>query len=146
MKLQEILTVKGSTVFSIGPEATLNDVVAELMRRKCGSLVVCDGETMVGIITERDILRACEQNGGRLGERRVSEFMSREVATGTPCDDINQAMALMTQRRIRHLPILNEGRLAGMISIGDLVKAHADALAVENHQLRSYIQTGAGDS
>ncbi len=146
MKLLEILPATGSTVFSIEPAATLSEVVAELMRKKCGALVVCEGDSMVGIITERDILRACSENGDRLGELNVHQYMTANVVTGTPADDINNAMSLMTQRRIRHLPVLEGGKLAGMISIGDLVKAHAEALAQENHQLRSYIQTGAGES
>lgn len=148
MLLQDILRRKGSKVHSIAPHAMLDEVVHKLVENNCGSLVVCepssDGDaagTLVGIITERDILRSCATYGGSLRELAVRDVMSRELMTGTPDDSIEETMGLMTQRRIRHLPILVDGRLAGMISIGDLVKAHYDEVTMENHYLKSYIQS-----
>jgi CBS domain-containing protein len=148
MTLQEILRRKGSKVHSISPDATLDDVVQKLVEYNCGSLVVCerghDGQasgTLIGIVTERDILRACAARRGPLDQIIVRDAMSRDLITGTPDDSIEDTMGLMTDRRIRHLPILVDDRLAGMISIGDVVKAHHDEVAMENHYLKSYIQS-----
>lgn len=148
MTLQEILRRKGSKVHSISPDATLDDVVQKLVEFNCGSLVVCerghDGHesgTLIGIVTERDILRACAARRGPLDAIKVRDAMSRDLITGTPDDSIEDTMGLMTERRIRHLPILVDDRLAGMISIGDVVKAHHDEVAMENHYLKSYIQS-----
>ena len=148
MVLLEILRRKGSKVHSIAPTATLDEVVHKLVDNNCGSLVVCeessDGDgagTLVGIITERDILRTCATRRESLREVTVREVMSRELLTGTPNDSIEDTMGLMTERRIRHLPILVGGRLAGLISIGDVVKAHHDEVTMENHYLKSYIQS-----
>jgi CBS domain-containing protein len=141
MILRDILRTKGSGVYTIRPEATLADVVAKLVEYNCGSLVVCEGDEMVGIITERDILRACAANGGQLQDKLVRDVMTRNVTTGSPEDGIGDTMGLLTAKRVRHLPILEHGKLAGMISIGDVVKAQHDSLVAENHHLKSYIQS-----
>ena len=140
MKLQEILRVKGTGVHKIGPEASLAEVVQRLVECGCGSLLVCDGDRMVGIITERDILRACAAKAAPLEEIRVTVHMTVEVVTGSPGDDVSDIMGLMTSKRIRHLPIMEDAELAGMISIGDVVKAQHAHLSVENHYLKEYIQ------
>ena len=141
MKLHDILTVKGSDVFTICPEATLAEVIAKLVRCNCGSLVVWNGDRMVGIITERDILKACDVYGTRLTDVSVRESMTSNVTTGSPDDEVGYIMGLMTQKRIRHLPILKEGHLSGMISIGDIVKAQHSQLSMENHYLKEYIHS-----
>lgn len=144
MKLQDILTVKGIAVYSVSPKATLQDVVETLVERRIGSLLVCQpsasGEDeLVGIITERDILHACRTGSRALGDVKVSEAMTKGLVTGSPDDEVELAMGLMTTHRIRHLPVLSEGRLAGMISIGDVVKAQHDRLAMENQFMKDYI-------
>ena len=144
MKLQDILSVKGTTVHSISGEATLQDVVARLMEHRIGSLVVLQAdaagqENLVGIITDRDILYASMAGKRPLGEVTVAEVMSTTLVTATPDDEVEDIMGLMTTRRIRHLPVLCEGRLAGIISIGDVVKAQHDRLALENRFLKDYI-------
>jgi len=145
MSLREILQNKGSRVLSISPDATLADVVQKLVKHNCGSLVVCrddDCTRMLGIITERDILHACAENKIPLENYRVSEVMTVDLATCAPGDSVQDAMGLMTQRRIRHLPVVNDdGRLVGIVSIGDLVKQQHDQLTMENHYLKSYIQS-----
>jgi CBS domain-containing protein len=148
MVLRDILRRKGSKVHSISPDATLDEVIHKLVENNCGSLVVCaassDGDaagTLAGIITERDILRTCATRGQALDQIRVRDVMSSDLQTGTPDDSIEETMGLMTERRIRHLPILQDGRLAGIISIGDVVKAHYDEVTMENHYLKSYIQS-----
>jgi CBS domain-containing protein len=146
MLLREILQNKGSHVLTIAAHATLDDVVQKLVKNNCGSLVVCEAEgdptRMVGIITERDILRACADRSSSLEQMRVADRMSRNPVTCFPDDSIQDAMGVMTERRIRHLPIVNEaGQLVGMVSIGDLVKHQHDQLTMENHYLKTYIQS-----
>lgn len=138
MILAEILDAKGHKVFTTHPDATLADVVDELVERKCGSLVVCADEQIAGIITERDILRACARRQP-LGELRVSEFMSTHLSIVSPTDNVEDVMGLMTDCRIRHLPVVKEGKLVGLVSIGDVVKAQHDELSHENHYLKSYL-------
>ena len=139
MKLQDILEIKGRRVHTIRPEATLADVVESLVRHNCGSLVVCDGDQMVGIITERDILRACATQRDGLHDRHVRDHMTPNPITARPGSDVEDIMGILTENRIRHLPITEHNRLIGIISIGDVVKAQHDALSLENHFLKSYI-------
>lgn len=148
MKLMDILRTKGSNVYCIEPRASLADVVRKLVDYKIGSLVVRESMGLragrvVGIVTERDILKACadEQHGGDLRHRYVDEVMTRDVVTGSPLDSIDETMGLMTEQRIRHLPVMDGDELKGMISIGDVVKAHHHLAVVENHYLKSYIQS-----
>jgi CBS domain-containing protein len=141
MTLRDILAVKGGKIFSIGIEATLADVVDRLVRENVGSLVVCNDDCMVGIITERDILRACAMHLGPLEQLPVEKFMTARVITATPHDDVEKVMGLLTEHRIRHLPVLDDGRLVGIISIGDIVKSQYDELSRENHYLMAYIQS-----
>ena len=141
MKLYEILDNKGSSVFCIHPQATLAEMAECLVAHNCGSLVVKEADRMVGIITERDILKAVVSTKKDLSELLVSEHMTRDVTTGNASDSVSDTMGLLTDLRIRHLPILENDDLAGMISIGDLVKAQHDQLSVENHFMKNYIQS-----
>lgn len=141
MHLSTILQVKGSTVFTIEPTASLADAATTMVDDKCGSLVVCEGDQVIGIITERDILRGCATQNESLDLIPVSKYMTREVIVGAPSEKISDIMGLMTDERIRHLPVLDQGKLAGIISIGDVVKAQHDRLSVENQYLKHYIQS-----
>lgn len=146
MMLKEILRAKGSTVHTVKPEASLDDVVQKLVQHNCGSLVVCSEEQcseVLGIITERDILRATAARRGPLDQIKVSEVMTRDLITGAPNDSIEHLMCLMTTHRIRHLPILEGGQLCGIISIGDVVKSQLDDLSMENHYLKTYLNGDA---
>ncbi len=148
MTLHEILLNKGTAVHTIHPTATLDSVARTLVARNCGSLVVTDSDAsapMLGIITERDVLRACAARRAPLDKIRVGEAMTSDVTVGSPDDSVEEIMGLMTRLRIRHLPVIDGGRLVGIISIGDIVKAHHDRLTMENHYLMSYIQ-GEEDS
>jgi len=140
MTIRTILQAKGNQVFKTAPEEILSVVVKQLVYRRCGSLLVCRGDELLGIITERDILRASATEGYNLETTTVAELMTSDLVTGTPDDSISETMGLLTERRIRHLPILDNGKLAGMISIGDVVKAQYAKLSIENHYLKSYIQ------
>ncbi len=140
MRIQEILRTKGHGVHSTSPESSLSRVVEKLVESNVGSLVVHDGDDMVGIITERDILRACATAKRPLDQSTVREYMSSELITSTSDQNVSEVMGLMTSHRIRHLPIVDEGKLTGIISIGDVVKAQHDMLTIENHYLKNYIQ------
>lgn len=144
MTLYDILKVKGTTVYTIGLDATLQEVAEELTRRKVGALVVCDrdalaGERLAGIISERDLLRVFASRRGPLESLKVRDVMTTQLVTASPNDSVEQVMGLMTDRRIRHLPVLSDDRLVGMVSIGDVVKAQHDRLAMENHFMKNYI-------
>ena len=143
MPLAEILQHKGSRVLGISPQSTLAEVVQKLVKNNCGSLTVCDDNDstrLLGIITERDILRACASHKAPLDQVLVADLMSSDLATCTPRDSVQDAMGIMTERRIRHLPIVDEqGKLVGIVSIGDLVKHQHDQLTMENHYLKSYL-------
>jgi signal-transduction protein with cAMP-binding, CBS, and nucleotidyltransferase domain len=150
MRLREILRVKGHHVHTIAPDATSEDVVDELVRHNVGSLIVfcnqgSEGETMVGIVTERDVLRSQAQNRDSHSRLLVQEIMTSDPVTTAPDTHLHEAMWLMTSRRIRHLPVVEEGKLLGIISIGDIVKAHHDLLEMENHYMKSYIQGEGAD-
>ena len=146
MTLKEILAAKGSHVYTIHPEATLQDVVEELVQHNIGALMVCrrdpgEGrEEILGIVTERDILRRCAFSEHPLRSIRVEEAMSRNLVVAHPDYSVEQAMQLMTNNRIRHLPVVVDGRLVGIISIGDAVKAQLERLAMENRFMKDYIQ------
>ena len=140
MLLNDILNDKGRDVLTISPSASLADVVQTLVQNRCGALVVCQGTMMVGIISERDILRVLAETTESLDRISVQAHMTEDVITGAPDDNINKIMGLMTVHRIRHLPIVLDGQLAGLISIGDIVKAQHNQLTMENHYLKSYIQ------
>jgi len=141
MLLSEILGSKGRMVHTCSPDDVLADVVDLLVGHNIGSLVVLSGGEMVGIITERDILRATAATRGPLASVKVHERMTRCPIVASPRDDLTDVMGVMTERRIRHLPVVERGQLIGIISIGDLVKAQHDELCRENHYLKSYIQS-----
>lgn len=141
MLVREVLSDKGRIVHTCSPEDTLADVVDLLVGHNIGSLVVMQAGDMVGIITERDILRACAATRGPLDFVRVHERMTRCPMVASLNDEVEDVMCVMTERRIRHLPVVEGGHLSGIISIGDTVKAQHDELCRENHYLKSYIQS-----
>lgn len=140
MRVYEILQRKGDAVYTILPTATLANAIEQMVNFNCGSLLVADAGAILGIITERLILRAIHGETQNLNNLMVSDFMNRELITGSPTDDVSEIMGMMTTHRVRHLPIIDNGRLAGMISAGDVVKAQFELMAVENHYLKAYIQ------
>jgi CBS domain-containing protein len=142
VNVQGILSAKGSAVATIDPGASLADATASLRDHGIGALVVsADGTTIGGILSERDVVRALAAHGGSTLGRVVSTAMSGDVVTCAPGDTVDQLMAMMTARRIRHVPVTNESEsLVGIISIGDVVKARLGQLEHENDQLYDYIQ------
>ena len=144
MLLKDLLEKKTNDVHTISSKASADDVVTELVRFNIGSLLVRDSPRgpILGIITERDILRALAAHGAPLEHLRVGMCMSRDLIVAQPEDDITVAMRLMTMHRVRHVPVIHRGHLHGIVSIGDIVKAHHDELEMENYLMQSYIQGG----
>lgn len=142
MLVAEILKQKGGAVFSIAPDLTLAEACAQLDARRVGALMVCADDRVVGVISERDVVRAVAQRGGEALSSPVSDHMSGDVVFAGPADTVAELMTRMTDRRIRHLPVLAEGRLTGVISIGDVVKCQIDEATREAESLRTYIAAG----
>jgi CBS domain-containing protein len=141
VNVQSIIGGKGSDVATIAQTATLRDAVRALGERRIGALVVSgDGRVIEGIVSERDIVRAAATLGASALDSAVGSVMSTDVITCAAGDGVDRLMALMTERRIRHLPVVDErGHLAGIVSIGDVVKARLSELEHENHALAEYI-------
>ena len=141
MFVKDILREKGHQVFTIEQNVTLLDVVDELVDRSCGALVVIDDGKLVGIVTERDILRACAAVHQPLATTALSQAMQANVVTAKLTDKVSNLMKVMTNRRIRHLPIVEDDELVGIVSIGDVVKAHEAEIQTEKQMLMEYIQS-----
>jgi CBS domain-containing protein len=144
MLIGQILASKGHDVVTTGPEATVAEVARVLKTRRIGAVVVTDPEgELCGIITERDLACGLADHGADLLPMRVGDVMTREVATCSPEDGIDRLMQQMTEGRFRHLPVMQDGRMIGIISIGDVVKYRLEELENEAHMLHDYISGGA---
>jgi CBS domain-containing protein len=140
MNVETILRTKGSGVATIRPDETVGAAVSELISRNIGALVVSqDGEIVDGIISERDIVLGLADHGAALLSLNVAAMMTRRVVTCRLSDSVDQLMAEMTNRRIRHFPVVEDGRLRGIVSIGDVVKSRLDEVEYEASSLRSFI-------
>jgi CBS domain-containing protein len=142
MRIADVLRSKGSDVATVDPTATVAELISELATHNVGALPVVDGGELVGIVSERDVVRRLDVAGPGLLEARVGDIMITGVTTCAPGDSVADIAAVMTNRRFRHLPVVVEGQLAGIVSIGDLVKARIDLLESEREQLQSYIAAG----
>lgn len=142
MLVSQILKDKGDLVFTAGPGETVGAVAALLHSRRVGAMIVVDGESVVGIVSERDIVRMVAEGGGGALSQSIDVCMTRDVVYATPAETVDSLLARMTDRRIRHLPVLRDGRLAGIISIGDLVKHKISEIEAEADGLKAYIAAG----
>lgn len=142
MLVDQILDSKGREVATVAPDATIADAVDALREHNVGALVVsADGAEVAGILSERDVVRGLA-DGPEMLQHTVGELMVRDVATCHGRTDTEELMGTMTSGRFRHMPVLADGRLAGIVSIGDVVKARIDELATETEQLVGYIRDG----
>lgn len=141
-RLAAILEEKGHDVYEIEADATVLDAVYLMVERNVGSLLVSDAGEIVGIVTERDYLRRVALEGRTNEDTRVAEIMSSPLLVATPETTIDEAMALMTDRRIRHLPVVAGGSVVGLVSIGDLVKFTSRHQTFEIQYLTNYIAAG----
>jgi len=144
MNVQAILRNKGRSVVTIDPDASVKRAIAVLNQRGIGALVVSiDGEHPVGIFSERDVVEAMGRYGGDLLQLSVGDVMTCPVVTCAPTDSVAELMAEMTHRRMRHFPVVEDERLCGIVSIGDLVKNRLDEIEYEAHSMRSFIAGAA---
>ena len=141
MTIAAVLRTKGSEVETIGANELLRDAVARLGERRIGALPVVDGEDIAGIISERDIIYRLRDHGAEVLDWPVSQVMTSPVITVELDTEVLSALALMTQKRIRHLPVADGGRLRGIVSIGDLVKHRMERIEAEAEAMREYIQS-----
>ena len=140
MQVGTILKSKGSDVVTVGPDETVGEAARKLAENDIGALVVSrDGATADGILSERDIARAVAARGAATATLPVRALMTGLVAHCAPADDIADIMAAMTARRVRHLPVMDRGRMCGIVSIGDAVKARLEEIEQEAAALRDYI-------
>jgi CBS domain-containing protein len=141
MKVADLLKKKGSGVYTIEAHYTMSQVLKNMVDNKVGSLVVIDSNSSpIGIITERDILRIVNDDApGDWEKTSVGELMTKDIIIGMPDDDVEYIMALMTENRFRHVPIIADGKLGGLISIGDIVKSLLKDVKTENRHLSDYI-------
>ncbi len=142
MIIANILKRKGGQVFSVNPDDTIHQVAVTLAQHRIGAALVSDPHGgMLGIISERDIVRGMAGQGPGTTQLHARHLMTRSVITVTPEEKVATALALMTDRRVRHLPVMEGTRVAGMVSIGDLVKARIEQAELEADELKNYVAT-----
>jgi CBS domain-containing protein len=140
MRIADLIARKGSAVLTVPPDAPVSNLLEVLAERNVGAAVVCEGDRLAGIVSERDVVRHLHQRGASLLDAPVSEIMTTVVATCRFEDDVQTLSRTMTERRIRHIPVVDEQeRLTGIVSIGDVVKSRIDQLEEHRNQLEAYI-------
>lgn len=142
MIIADILRSKGTSVLTIAPEASAAELAAVLAENRIGAVVVVRGDEPVGIVSERDVVRGLNDQGSDVLAASVADLMTTELFSCGQEDSVDRVSVIMTERRIRHIPVLHEGRLAGIVSIGDVVAARIRDLETARVQLESYITQG----
>lgn len=142
MLVSQILKNKGDRVLTAQAEESVADAARRLDAERVGALLVMDGDRVAGIISERDIVRELARTGSQVLERPVRECMTTDVISAAPTETVDALLGRMTNRRVRHLPVLNDGRVCGMVSIGDLVKFKISEVEAEAEELKAYIAAG----
>ncbi|GAA4805357.1 CBS domain-containing protein [Actinomycetospora chlora] len=140
MRIADVLARKGTSVLTVPPEAPITDLLAVLAERNVGAAVVCEGDRLAGIVSERDVVRHLHERGADLLAAPVADIMTTVVATCRAHEDVQALSRTMTERRIRHVPVVDgDGKLTGIVSIGDVVKSRIDQLEEHRDQLEAYI-------
>ena len=142
MRIADVLRNKGSAVATISPETTVTELLAGMAQHNIGAMVVMGPDGLVGIVSERDVVRRLNERGADLLRQPVSEIMTSVVVTCAPGDAVDMLTGLMTENRVRHVPVITNGQLAGIVSIGDVVKTRMEELKAEQEQLQTYITQG----
>ncbi len=143
MQVQTILNAKGTDVTTVSPDSSVRALATLLRENRIGAVVVSgNGSSIEGIVSERDIVRQLTDFGPKFLSVKVREIMTKDVVTCSPTDTVDNCMEFMTGRRIRHLPVAVDGKLTGLVSIGDIVKAKMDEIRVEAKSLKQYIASG----
>ena len=142
MRIADVIRRKGAEVITVRADASVTELLALLSEHRIGAVVVSDdGESVHGIVSERDIVRHLHTDGAALLDAPISQIMTSEVHTCTPDESLDDLSAAMTERRFRHVPVVVDGKLRAIVSIGDVVKNRIDDLQAERDQLRTYIQS-----
>lgn len=142
MRISDLLRVKGAGVATADPGTTVGELVDELNRQNIGAVVVLDDDRIVGVASERDVVRKLHGCGEQLLNAPLSAIMTTEIVSCAPDDNVERIAEIMTERRVRHMPVLVDGRLGGIVSIGDVVKSRISELESDREQLESYISGG----
>ncbi|MEU5842179.1 CBS domain-containing protein [Rhodococcus sp. NPDC047139] len=142
MRIADILRNKGSAVHTVRTDTRVCELIGDFARFNIGAVVVFENETVVGIVTERDVVRALHESGPSILAASARDLMSPSVTTCLPTDSVDSLAETMTEQRIRHLPVVVDADLVGIVSIGDVVKSRIDELQTERDQLASYIHGG----
>ncbi len=140
MAVAHILRQKGSTVYSVTPGDSVQTIVDVLAKQRIGAVLVMDRDGhLAGIVSERDVVRAMAGDAAAVAGKSATDIMTARVRTCSPSDTEAELMTLMTEHRVRHLPVLSNGKIAGMISIGDVVKLRMEMMELEAEQMKTYI-------
>ncbi|HEY2062855.1 CBS domain-containing protein [Amycolatopsis sp. NBC_01480] len=143
MRIEDLLRGKGTAVATVAPGTTVTELLAGLAKHNVGAMVVtAEDGGIAGIVSERDVVRRLNDHGPSILDGPVADIMTKLVASCGPQDSVDQLSVLMTERRIRHVPVLVEGKLAGIVSIGDVVKSRMEQLEKSQEQLEAYIAQG----
>lgn len=142
MRIADVLRSKGGTVVTIEPDATVSELLAGLASHNIGAMVVKGPDGLAGIVSERDVVRQLHANGASVLSQSVSAIMTAVVSTCSKSDTVDSLTRLMTENRVRHVPVVENGELIGIVSIGDVVKTRMEELEAEHEQLQSYITQG----
>lgn len=142
MRIADVLRAKGASVATVTETTTVTGLLTELVVHNIGAMVVVGPDGVVGIVSERDVVRKLHERGPELLRHQVSDIMSRVLVTCAPEDLVDDLSALMTNNRVRHVPVMQGGRLVGIVSIGDVVKNRMELLQAEQEQLQAYITQG----
>ncbi|MCX2931014.1 CBS domain-containing protein [Mycobacterium sp. CVI_P3] len=142
MRIADILRTKGAAVATVTETTTVTGLLAELVIHNIGAMVVVGPDGVVGIVSERDVVRKLHDHGPDLLRSAVADIMSKILVTCTPDDLVDDLSAVMTNNRVRHVPVMQDGRLVGIVSIGDVVKNRMEQLQAEQEQLQAYITQG----
>ena len=142
MRIADVLRNKGAGVLTVAPDTLVSDLIGGLVTRNVGAMVVLGPNGLVGIVSERDVVRMLHEHGAAALRRRVADIMTSRVITCSPEDSVDSLSGLMTTNRVRHVPVMENGQLAGIVSIGDVVKTRMEALESERERLEAYITRG----
>jgi CBS domain-containing protein len=142
VRIANVLHAKGSVVATVPPDAPVAVMLAQMAKHHVGAVVVVDDGVVVGMVWEREVIRLLHERGASLVQAPILEVMNTDVISCMPTDEVDGVLRIMTDRRIRHLPVMVEGNLRGIVSMGDLVKARIDELETNRAYLQSYIGAG----
>ncbi|AEF42853.1 CBS domain-containing protein [Hoyosella subflava] len=142
MRISDLLRNKGSNVSTANPKMTVAELIAALAEHNVGALVVVEDGRVIGIVSERDVVRKLHRSGAAVLKAPVSAIMTTDVVSCVPTDHVDSLAEIMTERRVRHMPVVVDGRLTGIVSIGDVVKSRISELESDREQLETYIAGG----